>query len=313
MQNPQKCFVCDFPTEPKLHSDASYEVTCPRCSGYEITLSLAGSPSLQRPDLHILSGVLRQQADNKTRIRLSAENIDALIRSAQIPNDPLEAIDQLLLCLFKQVDTADKPIHIQAARDYPLVFAKNAGEFGYYFQQACALNYIETVNTVEQVRLTIGGWKRISELRRARPFLGKRAFVAMQYGDPEQTRIYDDYFGPATAQAGFDLIRLDKVLKAGLIDNQLRVQIRNSRLLLADLTNRNPGAYWEAGYAEGLGIPVIYLCKKSGFRSLKTHFDTNHHTTIQWDPTNLAKATEELKATIRATFPLEAKLSDDSQ
>jgi hypothetical protein len=313
MPNPLRCFVCNYSAEISLHPDASYAVSCPRCGPYEITLSLTSSPILKIPDLHILSGVLRQQTDNKTRIRLSAENIDALIRSAQIPNDPLEAIDQLLLHLFKQVDTADKPIHIQVGRDYPLVFAKNALEFGYYIQQARALNYIETINTVEQVRLTIDGWKRISQLRQARPFLGKRAFIAMQYADNEHTRIYEDHFRPATAQAGFDLIRLDKVLKAGLIDNQLRVHIRNSRFLLADLTNCNPGAYWEAGYAEGLGIPVIYLCKKSEFDTVKTHFDTNHHTTIAWDESNMSKATEELKATIRATFPSEAKLSDDSQ
>ena len=62
------------------------------------------------------------------------------------------------------------------------------------------------------------------------------------------------------------------------------MEIRTSRFLIADLTHENPGAYWEAGYAEGLGKPVIYTCEKKKFENqVKTHFDTNHHLTLQWD------------------------------
>jgi len=35
----------------------------------------------------------------------------------------------------------------------------------------------------------------------------------------------------------------------------------------------NPGAYWEAGYAEGLGKPVIYTCEEAKFVEA-SHFDT---------------------------------------
>ena len=71
---------------------------------------------------------------------------------------------------------------------------------------------------------------------------------------------------PAVASAGFDLVRLDEDPQAGSIDERLRVEIRKSRFLVADLTHGNPGAYWEAGFAEGLGKPVIYTCEKDDFR-----------------------------------------------
>ena len=99
--------------------------------------------------------------------------------------------------------------------------------------------------------------------------------------------------------------------KAGLIDDRLRVEIQTSRFLIADLTHENAGAYWEAGYAEGLGKPVIYTCEKAKFEEQKTHFDTNHHLTVVWDADNLSEAADELKATIRATLPGEAKLTDE--
>lgn len=311
MTNPTCCFVCSRPAEISLRSDATYYVSCSRCGDYEITLSLTRSPSLQRPDLHILSGVLRQQRENNTRIALSEQNLNALIWSAQPPSDPLEAIDHLLLYLLKKTKTADLPVHIEADLDYPILFAKNAQEFMYYFFQAESLNYIEHIQRVTEVRLKIEGWKRISQLRSLRPIVGKRAFMAMQYGDPDHIGLFETYFKPAIKQTGFDLVLLRTVLKAGLIDNQLRVQIRNSRFLLADLTNGNHGAYWEAGYAEGIGIPVIYLCRKSDFASAKTHFDTNHLTTIVWDQKCMQDAMDELKATVRATLPVEATLSDE--
>jgi nucleoside 2-deoxyribosyltransferase len=114
------------------------------------------------------------------------------------------------------------------------------------------------------------------------------------------------------AATGFDLKRLDEGQPAGLIDDRLRVEIRQCRFLIADLTNENRGAYWEAGFAEGLGKPVIYTCRKDVFedKAKGTHFDTNHHLTVTWELDKLDDAVGRLKATIRATLPDEAKFSD---
>ncbi len=161
----------------------------------------------------------------------------------------------------------------------------------------------------DELGLTFDGWRKYDDLKR----LGvenKVAFMAMQYSDSTHDRVYRQCFKKAVEATGFELQRLDEVLGAGLIDNQMRAEIRKARLVLADLTNDNNGAYWEAGYAEGLGKPVIYLCEKSHFEKFKTHFDTNHHTTIPWDEKDLEAAAEALKVTIRATLPLEAELND---
>jgi nucleoside 2-deoxyribosyltransferase len=90
----------------------------------------------------------------------------------------------------------------------------------------------------------------------------------------------------------------------------MRVEIKASRFLIADLTHDNNGAYWEAGYAEGLGKPVIYTCEASKFDEKQSHFDTNHHLTVKWDANNPSQAVADLKATIRATIP-EARQEDD--
>jgi nucleoside 2-deoxyribosyltransferase len=92
--------------------------------------------------------------------------------------------------------------------------------------------------------------------------------------------------------------------------SSLTLYTRQSKFLIADLTHGNAGAYWEAGFAEGLGKPVIYTCKKDVFDNKRVHFDANHHLTVIWNIATLENAAQELKNTIRATFPDEAKMSD---
>jgi len=156
--------------------------------------------------------------------------------------------------------------------------------------------------TQHSATLTFEGWQRWEELRRGAPS-GTKAFMAMHYGDPVLTRIVDEHFRPAVNQTGFRLMRLDDEPKAGPIDNRLRVEIQSARFLIADLTHGNPGAYWEAGYAEGLGKPVIYTCEESIWKEKKTHFDTNHSQTVVWNVDDVKTAAEKLKATIRVTIP----------
>ena len=132
----------------------------------------------------------------------------------------------------------------------------------------------------------------------------------MKFGDEELNAMLETVFRVSAKRAGFDLFKLDDNPCAGLIDDRMRVEIRASDFVIADLSHNNLGAYWEAGYAEGLGKPVIYTCEKSKFTTSKTHFDTNHHLTIIWDLADPDLAREQLTQTIRATLPHLAKLTD---
>jgi hypothetical protein len=71
--------------------------------------------------------------------------------------------------------------------------------------------------------------------------------MAMKFGDPTLDRMFTECFKRAVAKTGFELRILSENARAGLIDDRLRVEIRQARFLVADLTHSNPGAYWEAG------------------------------------------------------------------
>ncbi len=157
--------------------------------------------------------------------------------------------------------------------------------------------------------LSFQGWEYYERLAKGGAVY-RKAFMAMKFGDPILEGVMVKVFKPAAIKAGFDLFKLDDAPKAGLIDDRMRVEIQAADFLVADLTHDNLGAYWEAGYAEGLGKPVIYTCERAKFEATKTHFDTNHHLTIVWDATSPEAAGESLKATIRATLPHLAKQTD---
>jgi hypothetical protein len=161
-----------------------------------------------------------------------------------------------------------------------------------------------------KLTLTMDGWEYYENLKRG-SLSSRKVFMAMPFGNLELDKIVEECFRPAVKLTGFDLYRLDDRPEAGLIDDRLRVAISTSRFLIADLTDENRGAYWEAGFAEGLGKRAIYTCEKDKFRDKQTHFDTNHHLTVLWDKSNVGKSATDLKNTIRATFPVDAKMTDD--
>jgi hypothetical protein len=240
---------------------------------------------------------------------VSEEILTALARE-DLPT-PAERADNFILELGRS--TKDKPGH-SIVIDRPDKWASviggiNDADTYYIADQLVDAGLIIRQNNDQAVKLTLAGWARYEELTRA-TVISRRAFMAMPFGNAQLDSLYKNCFKPAILQAGFTLYRIDENPAAGLIDNRLRIEIRRSRFLIAELTECNRGAYWESGFAEGLGRPVIYTCSKNYFDQEGTHFDTNHCHTIIWEPEKLQEAAEKLKATVRATLPAEAKLED---
>ena len=145
------------------------------------------------------------------------------------------------------------------------------------------------------LRLTPSGWLRVEELKRAH-IASKYAFLARKFDNPELDRVFNECLRAAVAATGYELRIATQ--RAGLVDAVIEDEIRRCRFLIADLSDDNPGAYWEAGFAEGLGKPVIYVCRAK----VDTHFDTNHRHTVGWDLSSLDETATKLKAVIRNTL-----------
>ena len=156
-------------------------------------------------------------------------------------------------------------------------------------------------NTFLRVNLTLTGWK-LYEAEKRGQLDGNIGFMAMQFGVSDLDSFVENVVKPAVKRVGYRLVTMKDVSTAGVIDNIMSVQIRDATFVIADLTHDNNGAYWEAGYAEGLGKPVIYICEKDKFEKTRTHFDTNHRTTIKWSKDDPEQFSKELIATLRRSL-----------
>ena len=110
-----------------------------------------------------------------------------------------------------------------------------------------------------------------------------QAFVAMWFHDSTNDA-YEKGIEPAIKEAGYKPLRVDRKEHVNKIDDEIIAELRRSRFLVADFTHGKDGArggvYYEAGFAHGLGLPVIFTCRKDSMKTL--HFDTNHYNHIVW-------------------------------
>ena len=152
------------------------------------------------------------------------------------------------------------------------------------------------------VSLTSEGWKAYRKIidndNDGLPY----GFIALPFHEPELENVVQVLERKIRDKLGFLLVDLNDRARAGIIDDNLREQIENSSFVLAELTHGNPGAYWEAGYAEGKGIPVVYICEKEKFKEGKTHFDTNHRMTVFWAKGDLEAFSDELVRVLKQSI-----------
>lgn len=92
---------------------------------------------------------------------------------------------------------------------------------------------------------------------------------------------------------------MDEIEHNNQIVPDMLYEIRNARFIVAELTNHNNGAYFEAGYALGIGREVIQVCKKSTFET-DGHFDVKQVNSVLWE--NYDDLTERLVSRIQATI-----------
>jgi hypothetical protein len=86
----------------------------------------------------------------------------------------------------------------------------------------------------------------------------KLCFVMMPFSEVYD-RIYRNLIVPAVEDAGLTAVRADEIPAAGFVMEQIRAAIQQSRVCIAELTDRNPNVLYEVGFAEAMRKPVILI------------------------------------------------------
>ena len=212
----------------------------------------------------------------------------------------LEFIDSKTTMLGKGVSMSEE---MQAA-----TLALSEEELRYLVKQAEEIGWIEVsikaLAGIGPIVITILGYQRLEELR-AIQALSDQAFVAMWF-DESMKEAWEKGFIPGIEGAGYNPFRIDRKQHNNKIDDEIIADIRRSRFLVADFTSEpekaRGGVYYEAGFAQGLNIPVIFTCRKDILDSDDIHFDTRQFNHIEWEEKKLEDLRENLKNRIAATI-----------
>jgi hypothetical protein len=277
-------------------------VDCSRCGDFQVgrEAKVNWLPTSNDEQQRALASHLIRRMQGRKRPILADEFFTSL--SQRTLPTPAELCDNLLLWFSEQADgRVGKYIGAgKSFADLDILASIGAIDTGDAVWAAEALANRGMIRAdlkanLFRCNLTPAGWNRIEELQRAH-VASRYAFFARQFRNDDLDSLYDNCLKQAVAATGFELHTVTQ--KAGHIDAIIEDEIRRCRFLVADLTDKNAGAYWEAGLAEGLGKPVVYICR----HDVETHFDTDHRQTVRWDLSKLDETAARLKAVIRNTL-----------
>lgn len=159
------------------------------------------------------------------------------------------------------------------------------------------IDYVDNLDDEENpfsIVLSPIAWEKVYELQKSLS-INKNVFVAMKFG--KETNALREKIKEGLE--GYNVRIMDEIEHNHQIVPEMLYEIRNSKFVIAELSNHNNGAYYEAGYALGLGKEVIHICQKNEL-SNGLHFDVAQVNTIVYE--NIDEIPEKLKKRIQATI-----------
>jgi hypothetical protein len=307
------CPICN--KEAEVYQDGSYVCLC--CGKFKITSQLIGdikhdpyknqlakiSSFLRHRDIKDLPPLKifrnEEEANRQGSMAISIQEI-----LSDFPKNIGVRIDNVLLNLATLSKYTGEFIPLDR-NDTSIFYCDSFEETSFFFmlKQLYKEGYVEDKNDESnlglpnEIRLTAKGWNRVNELEKGNIDNPKNVFVAMSF-DPSLKPIYENSIKKAIIEAKYNPIRVDAVEYNDKICDEIISNIRKSKFVISDATQQKNGVYFEAGFAMGLGKPVIWTCRKDELSNL--HFDTRQYNHIIWE--NEEDLYERLLRRIEATI-----------
>ncbi|VVB54286.1 Uncharacterised protein [uncultured archaeon] len=303
----ERCLFCTRqanvqwePTPDKRH------FTCANCGQYVVALNdySALPPELEtryETQRHLLSGLLREHTERGlTPMQVTVASLPEMLQSAWLPKTVEGKLEKLLLYLYRRTTILGEHIAITYNNEPAIAYAKTGEELENMLRAVEGLGYVtgHYMSGGGIATLTVRGIAFGEQQQTTTQ--SSQCFVAMWF-DPTIAPVYTACIRPAVESAGFACLRIDEKPHNDKICDQIVAEIRRSHFLIADFSGHRGGVYYEAGLAAGLGLPVIYTCRKDFVDSL--HFDVRQYNCVVWEEGKEEGFREQLKYRILATIP----------
>ena len=299
-----KCKFCDSEIHiEKCGSNSAYICNCPVCGKHVLTdTAFEMQIDIDPIDRILFSGYLKNRPDEEKNKKIYSNmltdipQIVASFRNLSVS----DKINNILRYIGDKSKFINQRAELDKNQEFTLFYCKNKGELRSILEHLRKMNYILGEESESKIRayLTIDGWNRYEQIKVIN-LNSKKVFVAMDFGN-EWIRLFADTIFPICEQAGFKAELADSHEHNEKICDKIIGLIRESRFVIAEFTVQNNGVYYEAGFAEGLGLPVIRLCRKQEIDDNKLHFDIRQYSYVAWETSEdlSKKLYDRIKATI---------------
>lgn len=180
---------------------------------------------------------------------------------------------------WRGIENVGSARNLEADREYALDIAQTGQEIRMTVDEVSVIKYVlGQPLSGSQLGLFAWGKARIDfsdlSVRPTKP----QVFVAMQFGLPFDT-LYQEVIQPGARELNLDVIRIDEVAKPGIIFEDIKRQIAESKIIIAEITAPNQNVFYELGYAHALNKPTILLAQ----RGKELPFDIRSYRVIFYD------------------------------
>ena len=274
---------------------------CSRCGSFSITEEAARAWKNANPSVRQRANASGWMREN-TPMALDMDDIEGLFL-IQTPSFQ-DRVHRLLHAIHAMVPTLDGRLEIKEHEGTLIAktWCANREELDYllvtYLVSEAKYLQLYPLYAHRVVSITPKGYAYLDESR-SRPITSQIGFCAMWF-DPSVKPIWTEAIAPAILAAGYEPKRIDSHQHNNRIDDEIIAMIRKSRFVVADFTAQREGVYFEAGYALGHGLPVIWTVREDHLNGV--HFDNRQYNFTQWNTQNLAGFRADLQFRIEATI-----------
>lgn len=236
--------------------------------GYEIGASTVNAlvQSMSDPEkAKLTTWLVDQRLQGNIQPRITEDVINHVKRQNPLPVH--ERADRLLRFIAGQSNPIGIRVQINASNPKALAWSESTSstDGGYlmrYLEDKAWLKGLLSLDGSFTGEVTVDGFGHIAE--QAANVDLSQVFVAMWF-DPSMDDAFFNGIEPAIREAGYKALRIDQKPHNNKIDDEIIAEIRRSKFLVADFTQGDDGArggvYYEAGFAHGLGLKVIFTCR----------------------------------------------------
>jgi hypothetical protein len=300
------CRSNDSPIE--INGTIKYIHKCLRCGIFSIPVTidyiLKEELKNKKNDGIIVSSYLREEyeklksdiyefkneEDVKTLIKNALNNIPSISEKLFKLLKAIECVQEIPgneVLIISKIDTRSVNLDNELPYHYyflAMSYSLNDKELIFYLNSLKEFGYIKTDKGFTspippEISITAKGYEYLEKQRTLDRSQSKDVFIAIKFDESYQS--VSDFIANSIKENGYNAVRVDEQHHTEFIMDYNMRKIKECRFMVAELSSQNLGVYYEAGYAMGIGVPVIAVAKKD--RKKDIHFDLKQLNTIFYE------------------------------